>query len=123
MKCGIDALEISRIEPHLNDKRFVEKVYGIEEIRELEKRGWPAQSAAAAFCAKEAFSKACGRGLYGLLPYEIQLLHETSGRPYIKLSGKAAEEFPDVCCDVSITHTQELAFAEVIIIERDRRND
>lgn len=55
---GIDLVEINRISHALRNRRFKTFVFGSLELNELEAKGFPAQSAAAAFAAKEAFGKA-----------------------------------------------------------------
>lgn len=108
---GLDLLEIDRIRRSLQNPRFVERVFGMQEREQLSARGFPAQSAAACFCAKEAFGKALGTGIRGFLLTEVQLLREPSGRPYLFLSGSAlrmAEE-RGLCFSVSVTHTKNYA--------------
>lgn len=119
---GIDTVEISRIKKSARNPRFIKKVYGQNELAELAERGMPAQSMAACFCAKEAFSKALGTGIRGFKLSEVELLHEKNGKPCIKLSGNAKKLANSICQDlencikVSVTHTKELASVIVIII-------
>ena len=47
---------------------------------------------------------------------EVQLLHESSGRPFFKLSG-AAEKYSENEFDVSVTHTSELVIVTVVMNE------
>ncbi len=108
---GIDLLEIDRIRRSLESPRFCSRVFGPQELEQLSARGFPPQSAAACFCAKEAFSKALGTGVRGFLLTEVQLLREPSGRPYLSLSGSAlrlAEE-RGWRFSVSVTHTKQYA--------------
>lgn len=98
---------------------FLKKFYGERELAELEKRGVPAQSVAAAFAAKEAFSKALGTGISGFSLREVELLHEDSGKPYLFLSGSAKELAGKLSFDVSVTHTDALASATVIAWEEE----
>ena len=48
------------------------------------------ETAAANFAAKEAFLKACGKGLGGFALAEIAVLRRESGAPYYALTGAAA---------------------------------
>ena len=108
---GIDLLEIDRIRRSLENPRFVRRVFGAQELEQLAARGFPAQSAAACFCAKEAFGKALGTGVSGFRLAEAQLLREPSGRPYLSLSGGAlrlAEE-RGLSFSVSVAHTKQYA--------------
>ena len=116
MHLGIDTVEIDRIEESIKNNRFVERVYSAEEIEELSRRNFIAQSAAACFAAKEAFSKSIGTGIRGFSLNEVSLLHDELGAPFLKFSGKAA----DICKEkgyeysVSITHTDKYATAVVV---------
>ena len=89
---GIDLLEIDRIRRSLENPRFVRRVFGAQELEQLAARGFPAQSAAACFCAKEAFGKALGdkKGImrYGqcLMPMDealVMVALDFSGRAYL----------------------------------------
>lgn len=113
---GIDLIEIGRIKKSMKNPRFCSRVLGSTEYSQLEMRGFSAQSVAASFSAKEAFSKAIGTGLSGFSLSEVELLRSSDGKPWLKLSGSALEiaakrklEF-----SVSVTHTKE--YAAVIVI-------
>ena len=122
LSVGIDLVEIRRIEKSIRNPRFCSRVLGKTEYAQLEKRGFPVQSVAASFCAKEAFSKALGTGIRGFALTEVELLREENGRPRLHLTGNAAKlaaarglaEF-----SVSVTHTKEYAAAVVVGEERD----
>ena len=122
LSVGIDVVEIRRIEKSIRNRRFCSRVLGKTEYAQLEMRGFPVQSVAASFCAKEAFSKALGTGIRGFALTEVELLREENGRPRLHLTGNAAKlaaarglaEF-----SVSVTHTKEYAAAVVVGEERD----
>lgn len=113
---GIDLVEIERIEKSLENPAFLERYFGEEERKELERKSFKSESVAAAFAVKEAFLKAMGTGLGGYELREIQTLHKESRAPYIFLSGKAKAdcEKENLQFSVSITHTKGLAEAIVI---------
>lgn len=119
LKCGIDTVEIERIEKSLKSPAFFANVYGERERAEWEKRGKKAQSAAAAFAAKEAFSKALGTGIRGFLLSEVEVLHDALGAPYFHFTGKAREivKKSHLKFTLSITHTKDLATAMVLAFE------
>ena len=71
-----------------NPRFFMPCIPGEQERQELEARRTPLQSAAACFCAKEAFSKVLGTGVRGLFLTEVELLHRENGAPYLSLSGR-----------------------------------
>jgi holo-[acyl-carrier-protein] synthase len=113
---GIDLVEIDRIEKSIKNPRFCSRVLGVTEYSQLEMRGFPVQSIAASFSAKEAFSKAMGTGLRGFSMNEVELLRGIDGKPTLKLSGRALQ-FARSCklqFSVSVTHTRAYAAAVVI---------
>ena len=64
------------------------------------------------FAAKEDFSKALGTGIGAKCTFQqIEVLNDASGRPFLRFS----EE--DVAGFVSITHTEQVAAAQVVLIE------
>lgn len=113
---GIDMIEISRIEKSMNRPGFLKFVFSEEEIFYFEKKSFPCQSIAAAFCAKEAFSKAMGTGVRGFKLKEIELLHDDLGAPYIFLKGNAKKLFSGKIANISVslTHTKDYASAVVL---------
>ncbi len=117
MNIGIDSVEIARIEKSLEIKGFLEKVFSAEEIVFFMSRNMRAESIAANFAAKEAFSKALGTGIRGFSLCEISVLRDELGAPYLKLSGKALEAAAGLSFKVSITHTQTVATAIVLAID------
>ena len=117
MQVGIDTVEIKRIEALLKNKeQFLCRVFSIKEQQEFDKRNNKPQHIAAAFSAKEAFSKALGTGVSGFNLNEVSLLHKENGKPYLEFSGKALQivKESNLTFDVSITHTDSLATAIVI---------
>jgi holo-[acyl-carrier-protein] synthase len=113
---GIDLVEIKRIKESMENPRFCRRVLGPAEYAQLEMRGFPVQSVAASFSAKEAFSKAIGTGLRGFSLTEVELLRAENGRPDLKLSGSALEIARErgLTFSVSVTHTREYAAAVVV---------
>ena len=111
---GNDLVEIERIRKSMKNPRFCLRILGGMEYAQLAGRGFPAESVAASFCAKEAFSKAVGTGLSGFDLREVQLLRAPSGRPELCFSGRARELAGDREFSVSVTHTREYASAVVV---------
>ena len=94
MQVGIDSVEINRIKALIESKeRFIERAFSLEEQKEFSKRNNKPQHIAAAFSAKEAFSKALGTGISGFNLNEVSLLHKENGKPYLEFSGKALKAF------------------------------
>lgn len=112
---GIDLIEVARIERSIGSESFCKGVFGSEELAELKSRR--AQSYAAAYCAKEAFSKAIGTGIRGFRLSEVQTLHNKQGAPYLKLSGNAenlAKKLGFGNFSMSISH--DGGFCTVVVI-------
>lgn len=115
LSVGTDLIELERIRISLKNPRFCSRVYGKAETAQLAKRGFSAESAAAAFCAKEAFSKAIGTGLWSFDLREVQLVHdERTGKPELALSGQALRLAGSSHFSVSLTHTARYASAVVL---------
>lgn len=112
---GIDLVEIERIRRSLESPAFLQKVFGEHERAAFSEHGLRAESAASAFAAKEAFSKALGTGIRGFSLQEVEVLHDRYGAPYFQLSGKAAAIAAEMNLQfaLSITHTQDYAAAVV----------
>ena len=116
MVVGIDSVEIDRIEKSIENERFLERVFGNNELIELRDNGTRAERCAALFAVKEAFSKAIGTGVRGFSLSEVQMLHDENGKPYLSLSGNAAKIAKKLgySFEVSVTHTRAEATAIVI---------
>ena len=118
---GTDMIEVARIRRAVDHprtgERFRTRVFTAGEIEYCLRRNRYAESFAARFAAKEAVMKALGRGFQGGIGWrEIEVLRGT-GRPAIRLHGKAArlaEELGITRWHLSLTHTAEQALAWVI---------
>ena len=113
MGIGTDIIEISRIEKSIKSEAFLKRVFSERERELIEKKGAP--GAAANFAAKEAFSKALGTGVRGFSLCEVEVLREDNGKPYIALSGRAEKLMGKRKIEVSLSHTDSLALAFVVI--------
>lgn len=116
---GVDTASVARLARSLRRPSFVERVYGPQEAAAL--RALPparqAQSAAAAWAAKEAFGKALGSGLAGLALREVQVLHDAAGAPYLAFCGGTAEKLAarGLAARLSLTHEGGFATAFVAV--------
>ena len=89
---GTDIVEIPRMEAALQrwGKRFTARVFTDEEIAYCNDKANPANRFALRFAAKEAFVKALGTGFRaGLFFREVEVTHDPSGSPTLKLHGKS----------------------------------
>ena len=115
---GADMVRVERMEKSLASEAFWQRVFGAEERAFLKKLS-PARKAASAanFAAKEAFLKACGKGLGGFALAEIQVLREKSGAPYYALRGAAAAHLAEkgLHAALSLSHEAGLALAFAVL--------
>jgi len=116
---GIDLVEVPRIREMLerHGQRFIERTFTAGEIAYCDACADPAMHYAARFAAKEATAKALGTGLWaeGVVWTDIEVVREASGKPGIVLHGGAKQHAADAICLVSLTHTRDLAMAQVIL--------
>ncbi len=116
MRIGIDAVLIKRMEKSIKSEHFLKRVFGERELIELEKRAFSPKSAAVCFAAKEAFGKAVGYGIMTRFALkDVELLHKSNGRPYIKLAPAARRLCGRSRVSVSVTHEGELAIVVVAL--------
>lgn len=114
---GCDIEEVTRFEDLLKREHFCQRVFTAAEREHIAKSGHPAQSAAGIFCAKEAMSKALGRGLFGLQPGELGVEWDAQGAPQAVLTGSAGAQYGYLQLAISISHTKETAFATCVALE------
>ncbi|MGO9316298.1 MAG: holo-ACP synthase [Terracidiphilus sp.] len=118
---GIDLVEIGRIQKSMDryGQRFLDRVYTDAEQAYCLRKRKSAESFAARFAAKEAGAKALGTGIrHGVNWLEIEVSREPGGRPTIHFHGRAAEfaaRLGTTRAALSITHTDELAMANVVL--------
>lgn len=116
IQCGVDLIEISRIQHALErwGERFLHRVWTESEIATSRGRH---RELAARFAAKEAASKALGTGIVGLVWRELEVLPDRRGKPLLFLHGRArarAEELGLNTWAVSLTHSRDMACAFVV---------
>jgi len=118
---GIDLVEIGRIQQSVDryGKRFLDRVYTAAEQAYCLRKRKSAESLAARFAAKEAGAKALGTGIsFGVSWLEIEVVRLGGGRPTLKFHGRAAQiagRLGVTRAALSITHTDELAIASVLL--------
>ena len=119
---GFDATEIPRIVSTLEryGDRFRQRIFTDGEIAYCMRRRHPAIHFAGRFAAKEAAMKALGTGRsQNVLWRDIEVVRRPGGPPQLQLHGGAARRFAKIggqSSQLSITHTDTLAFAQVIIL-------
>jgi len=118
---GVDLVNTERIEVVIDrwGKRFTGRVFTPQEIAFCSKRAFPPQAFALRFAAKEAFSKAIGLGMKkGLRWKDIEVFHTSTGRPCLKLHGRASElcrEEEIICSHLSLSDEEDYGIAMVVL--------
>ena len=128
---GTDICDVRRIAASLSRRgeRFAEKVLGPHEIEvfrsrlaKVEARG--ISYLATRFSAKEAFSKAIGRGMRMPMTWRAcEIVNLPSGKPEIRLHGALAEWFEarGLQAHVSVTDETHYAASFVVVETREPR--
>ena len=123
---GCDIVNIARLEQ--GDKfleRFCQRILGVEELNELKERNPKGSrgllcTLAKYYAGKEAFAKALGTGFRdGIYLSDIQILHNSLGKPELKVSGIALEYMHRLSstahADISLSDDYPFAQAYVVI--------
>jgi holo-[acyl-carrier protein] synthase len=118
---GMDATEVDRIAQSLAQygERFLKRVFTEREIEYCMRRRNPAPHLAGRFAAKEAGMKAIGTGhAYGVLWRDLEVIRR-GGPPQLQFHNAAGEHFARLGATkalLTITHTDSLALAHVILV-------
>lgn len=123
VRCGIDMIELDRIEKALMNQgeSFKNKVFTQQEREYCEARGMGSvRSYAVRFCAKEAVSKALGTGFSkGVTFKDIEVVNGDNGKPKVILHNEARRLFDRSgakSIDISLTHSRDYAAAQAVIL-------
>lgn len=118
---GVDIVEIARMERILQrSPAFRTRNFSERERAYCDAHGRPAAHYATHFAAKEAVLKALGTGFSrGIKVTDVEVVHETSGRPLVVLHGRAKEiaaesgikEIP-----LSLSRSQDTAVANAVAL-------
>ena len=117
---GVDIAEVDRIAAAIvrRGRPFLERVFTPAEIAYCERHRNRFERYAGRFAAKEAAMKALGTGwTCGVRWRDIEVTRQPSGRPTLELHGATrehAERLGVRQISISITHSGNTAFAEVI---------
>ena len=118
---GVDLTEVDRIRRSIEryGERFLARIFTPAERAYVEPKKNRFERYAARFAAKEAAMKAIGTGWKkGVTWQDFEVTNLPSGKPALRLSGAAAalaEKIGVKTVALSISHTENLAIAEVIL--------
>ncbi len=116
---GIDMTDIDQVD---TSEQFLKELASDEEIKYIQKSFCESlrhQRIGALQCVKGAVNKALGIGRGEGNNLDIELSHDSSGKPFVILHGKALEkfekDFQGKKIEVSISHTPKMAVAVAVI--------
>ena len=120
VKCGIDIIEISRVQKSIDNLgvSFLNKIFTEKEIEYCEKKGKSRyEHYAARFAVKEAVFKAISKTLedkYSISWKDIETTNDEQGRPRVEISNINNNIIEDI--DISISHCKEYAIANAVVV-------
>jgi holo-[acyl-carrier protein] synthase len=116
---GVDVVHVRRMERWRRIPGLLERYFHGEELAAALSRGSGADlSLAARFAAKEAFGKALGTGLTGIVLKDIMVINHHNGKPEIQVLGTALAALRKSGADrmhLSLTHERDNAIAMVVL--------
>jgi holo-[acyl-carrier protein] synthase len=126
VRVGIDTVAVSAITESLAQfgERFLRRYFSAQEVtdaRAVEGEAALHERLAARFAAKEAVIKALDLPEAGVAWCDIELVRAATGRPTLRLNGRAAEVAQSIGVRewaVSISHEREQACAVVVALLR-----
>ena len=116
---GVDVVHVHRMTRWRKIPGLLERYFDPQELAETLSKGSGVDlSLAARFAAKEAFGKALGTGLAGIVLKDIMVRNRHNGQPEIIVSGTALKAL--VVCGaarvhLSLTHESDNAIAMVVL--------
>ncbi|MDR2095777.1 MAG: holo-ACP synthase [Treponema sp.] len=116
---GVDVVHVGRLERWTTIPGLLERYFHQEELSSSKAKGrGRILSLAARFAAKEAFGKALGTGLAGIVLKDIKVVNRHNGQPDIELFGTARSRLEKSGANrvhISLTHEQDNAIAMVVL--------
>jgi holo-[acyl-carrier protein] synthase len=116
---GVDVVHVYRLERWRNTPGLLERYFHPQELSAALAKGRGANlSLAARFAAKEAFGKALGTGLAGIVLKDIRVVNRHNGKPEIEVLGtalRALERSGAGKIHLSLTHERDNAIAMVVL--------
>lgn len=121
--CGTDIIEVNRIKEDIENigDRFLKRIFTDKEIEYCESKNLQKyQHYAGRFAAKEAIFKAVSKFLdnkYSVSWKDFEVVNDEQGRPRVNLLNINIDKIE--CIDISISHCELYAIANVIILYKD----
>jgi len=116
---GIDVVHVHRMERWRKIPGLLERYFHPEELSSVMTKGKGIElSLAARFAAKEAFGKALGTGLMGIVLKDIMVKNRHNGQPEIIVCGTALDALKQSGAGrihLSLTHERDNAIAMVVL--------
>jgi holo-[acyl-carrier protein] synthase len=116
---GIDVVHVNRLERWRNTPGLLERYFHSTELSAIFAKGNGTNLALAArFAAKEAFGKALGTGLMGIVLKDIRVVNRHNGKPEVEVFGtaqRALERSGAGKVHISLTHERDNAIAMVVL--------
>jgi holo-[acyl-carrier protein] synthase len=116
---GVDVIHVNRMERWRVIPGLLERYFHPYELSAALGKGAAANlSLAARFAAKEAFGKALGTGLAGIVLKDIMVKNSFNGRPEVEVfntARRALERSGARRIHVSLTHERDNAIAMVVL--------
>jgi holo-[acyl-carrier protein] synthase len=116
---GVDVVHVHRMERWRKIPGLLDRYFHPGELSTALSRGDGADlSLAARFAAKEAFGKALGTGLAGIVLKDIMVMNRHNGQPRIEVSGTALRALDQSGANrvhLSLTHERDNAIAMVVL--------
>lgn len=123
MRCeiGVDIVAMTRIQQAVDrfGERFLKRIYTAEELEYALSDAHKWEHLAARFAAKEAASKALGTGMVGVGWKDFAVERLRSGKPLLRLSGRAAQVAQEQGLSqwsVSLAHDAEAKVAVATVV-------
>jgi len=116
---GVDVVHVNRMERWRKIPGLLERYFHPDELTAVMAKGRGIElSLAARFAAKEAFGKALGTGLAGIVLKDIMVKNRHNGQPEIVVFGTALEALNKSGAGrihLSLTHERDNAIAMVVL--------
>ena len=113
---GVDIEDISRFanKSRTEDKKFLERIFTLNELDYCYSKPNPEASLCARFCVKEAVIKALSyKGIKHSKLNDIEVYHGQYGEPYVRILDS---DLSNIRIDISISHDKTKAIAVANIL-------